>query len=130
MQVLAVTHYFSWHRSGVEIIAGEIAGRLASRGLSITWVASGPLEEPRGDGVRRVPMTAWNVSERLLGVPYPLWGPVSLSRLLREVARTDVVHLHDCLYMGNVVAFLAARLLGKPIVITQHIGLVPYSRVP
>ena len=41
--------------------------------------------------------------------------------------QSDVVHLHDCLYAGNVIAYLAARLFRKPVVVTQHIGIVPYS---
>src|SRR5262249_49947924 len=64
------------------------------------------------------------------GFPYPIWGPISLCKLVRAVARADAVHLHDCLYLGNVVAFVAARLLRKPVIVTQHVGEVPYqSRV-
>ena len=41
--------------------------------------------------------------------------------------RADVVHLHDSLYLGSVAAYLAARRAGKPLLVTQHIGWVPYS---
>ena len=127
MQVLLVTHYYSDHRGGVEIVAAELARRLADRGIDVLWAASTPQMDPPPRGVRLLPMRACNVAERSLGFPYPLWGPLSLLRLLRAVWNCDVVHVHDCLYLGNVVACLAAWLCGKPVVVTQHVGLVPYS---
>jgi glycosyltransferase involved in cell wall biosynthesis len=127
MRVLVVTHYFPEHKSGIVVVAEELARRLAARGADVEWMASvvGPGAGPKG--VRRLPVRAWNVTERRLGFPYPLWGPLSLGRLARAVGRADVVHLHDGLYMGNVAAYLLARRLGKPVVATQHIGAIPYS---
>jgi glycosyltransferase involved in cell wall biosynthesis len=108
-------------------VAGELARRLATRGVQVEWMASvvGPGDGPAG--VQRLPVQAWNVTERRLGFPYPLWGPVSLARLAEAVRRCDAVHLHDALYMGNVAAYLLARRLGKPVVVTQHVGAIPYS---
>jgi len=71
-------------------------------------------------------MRAWNLSEDRWGIPYPIWSLGSLRRLISAVRRCDIVHIHDCLYMGSMVAFFAAKLLRKPIVVTQHIGHVPY----
>jgi glycosyltransferase involved in cell wall biosynthesis len=127
MRVLLVTHYYPEHRGGVEIIAGELADRLARRGLQVTWMASDEGTQPGAEGVLRRPVRAWNITERRLGFPYPLWGPVSLWRLGEAVRRCDVVHVHDALYQGSVAAYLWARVLGKPVVVTQHIGQVPYS---
>jgi glycosyltransferase involved in cell wall biosynthesis len=127
MRVLLVSHSYPQHRSGIEIIAGEIAGRLVRRGCSVHWAASGPLTEPLPDGVTAVPMTSWNFTENRFGFPYPLWGPLSLLRLLLEASRADVIHLHDTLYMGTFFAYLFAQLYGKPVVVTQHIGLIAYS---
>ena len=36
------------------------------------------------------------------------------------------MHLHDCLYLPNVVAYAAARLARKPVLVTQHVGMIPY----
>ena len=110
MNVLLVTHYYADHRGGVEIVAAELARRLAARGVHVRWAASTPAMDPAPPGVELLPMRACNVTERRLGFPYPVWGPISLLRLLRAVWRCDVVHVHDCLYLGNVVAYLAARL--------------------
>lgn len=73
---------------------------------------------------------AWNGIERHLGIPYPIWSLGSLFRLWQEVRRTDVVHLHDYLYFSNLFAFAFSHFARKPVIITQHIGMVPYkSRV-
>jgi glycosyltransferase involved in cell wall biosynthesis len=128
MRVLLVTHYYDEHGGGIEIVAGELARRLARAGLGILWAASEPVGGPSFLDETRLPMRTWNISEQALGVPYPLWGPGSLWRLGRAVRRCDVVHLHDSLYLGNLAAYLCARWWRKPVVVTQHIGLVPYSR--
>ena len=109
-------------------MAWEIASRLAARGAAeITWYASdtdrAPPEVP---GLRCVPASAWNVAERLLGFPYPLWSPSALANLSRAVREGDVLHLHDCLYLPNVLACLAAATARRPVVITQHVGHIPF----
>jgi glycosyltransferase involved in cell wall biosynthesis len=109
-------------------VAWEIASRLAARGAAeITWYASdtdrAPPERP---GLRCVPARAWNLAERLLGVPFPLWSPSALAQLWRAVREGDLVHLHDCLYLPNVVAWLAAVRARRPVVITQHVGDIPF----
>jgi glycosyltransferase involved in cell wall biosynthesis len=128
MRVLLVTHYYDEHGGGVEIVAGELARRLARHGLDIVWAASEPVRASSPPNVTRLPMRTWNVTEQRLGFPYPLWGPVSLWRLASAVRRCDVVHLHDSLYLGNLAAYLCARWWRKPVVVTQHIGTVPYSQ--
>jgi glycosyltransferase involved in cell wall biosynthesis len=110
----------------VEIVAAELARRLAARGVEIIWVASGG-PAASSTGVTRLPVSAWNLTEQRLGFPYPLWSPLALLRLSQQVRAADVVHLHDCLYLGNVVAYLWARWYHKPVVVTQHVGPVPYS---
>jgi glycosyltransferase involved in cell wall biosynthesis len=109
------------------MVARELAERLASRGLEVMWAASALGETPADEMVSRLPMQAWNFAERFLGFPYPFWGPISLVRLWKAVRHSDIVHLHDSLYMGNGFASLFARVLRKPVVVTQHVGMIPYS---
>jgi glycosyltransferase involved in cell wall biosynthesis len=128
MRVLLVTHYYPEHRGGVEIVAGELARRLVQQdGGEVLWVASGGTPASDSDGARRLPVPSWNFAERRLGFPYPLWRARDLLGLRRHVRACDVVHLHDSLYLGNVVAYLWARLYRKPVVVTQHVGPIPYS---
>jgi glycosyltransferase involved in cell wall biosynthesis len=127
-RVTLVTHYYPAHRGGVERIAGQLAERLAAAGVAeIEWHASDcDAAPPPAARLRSAPARSWNGIERALGVPYPVWSTGALRRLSRACASADVVHLHDCLYFPNVVAFLAARRAGRPVLVTQHIGHVPY----
>lgn len=127
MRITLVTHYFPAHRGGVELVAGELAKRLAaSHGADIAWHASDADPAPAIPGVACQPAKACNTIERCLGVPYPLWSPGALRRLVAAVRAADAVHLHDCLYLPNLVAYAAARLAGRPVLVTQHVGMVPY----
>jgi len=127
MRITLVTHYFPAHHGGVEIVAGHLAHALASaHGASITWHASDSDTAPRIPGVECVPAKACNAAERHLGFPYPLWSPGALLAVSRAARRSQVLHLHDCLYMANIVACIAARLAGRPVIVTQHVGMVPY----
>jgi glycosyltransferase involved in cell wall biosynthesis len=129
MRILLVTHYFSTHGGGIEIVAHRIAERLAADpGIDIEWMAS-DCDAPPKDlpaGVRCVPARSWNGMERRFGLPYPVWHPAAVRDLHRAVQECDVVHLHDSLYFGNLLAFLFARRLGKPVFVTQHVGAIPY----
>lgn len=128
MRLLIVSAYFDSHRGGIEIVAGRLAREFSRTGHAVTWVASdaGYAAGSCDEGIRRVPVPAFNGLEDALGLPYPIAQPMAFGAIRREVARADVVILHDCLYPTNIVAFLAARWLGKPVVVTQHIGNVPY----
>ena len=123
-----MTHYFPGHRGGVEAVAWQIASRLAATGAAeIAWHASDTdPPPPEAAGLRHVPARSFNFVERLLGVPFPLWSPAALTKLSRAVRESDVVHLHDCLYVPNVVAWLSAALAGRPVVVTQHVGFIPF----
>lgn len=128
IRLTLVTHYFPRHGGGVERVALEIASRLARAGSAdITWHASAtdpaPPDEP---GLRCVPVPACNIVERRLGLPSPLWSPAALARLVRAVRASEVVHLHDFLYLPNLVAWAAARCVRRPVIVTQHVGPIPY----
>jgi len=127
LRVTLVTHYYPAHRGGVERVAGQLAERLAAAGVAtFDWHASDCDPAPSAPGLTATPAGAWNGLERAAGVPYPIWSPAALRRLARSCQESDVVHLHDCLYFANAVAFLAARRARRPVLVTQHIGHVPY----
>lgn len=125
-RLLLVTHFYPSHRGGVEIVAGELAARLATH-FDIRW-AAGRDSQRYGPptGVDLVPLGVWHGIERRTGVPVPLPGVRAFVRLSREVRRSDMVWVHDLLYPGNLLAALAARMMGRPLVVTVHVGAIPY----
>jgi glycosyltransferase involved in cell wall biosynthesis len=132
MRLLLVTHYYSTHRGGVEAVARELGTRLvAGGGTEIEWIASDcdPAPSALPAGLRCTPAASWNGLERLFGIAFPLWAPGAIRLLRDAVDRCDVVHLHESIYPGNVLAFLLARRRGKPVIVTQHVGAIPYGPV-
>jgi glycosyltransferase involved in cell wall biosynthesis len=64
------------------------------------------------------------------GVPYPLTAPIMLiTSLLHTIRRADVVHVHDAIYVPCFTAAIIAKILRKPLVLTQHVGMIPHSRL-
>lgn len=128
MRLTVVTHYFADHRGGIEIVAEALARIWVADGHAVTWLASaGATPESSDDGITRRAVPALNITEERLGLPYPLWGPAGARALREAIGDCDVVVLHDSLYPGNVLAFLTARRLGRPVLVIQHIGLIPYA---
>lgn len=127
LKVCVVTHYFAAHGGGIEIVADRLIRELApDPRFHFTWAASDSDTAPIMDNVSILPMRSSNLFEKLLGFPWPLWGPRSLQALRKVIQRSDVVWLHDTLYLGNIIAFLAARAYRKPVMIAQHIAPIPY----
>jgi glycosyltransferase involved in cell wall biosynthesis len=79
--------------------------------------------------VTRIALRASNLLERPIGIPYPLAYPSAWRRIFRETKRADAVLIHDGLYLTSVVAALSASWAGKPYIVVQHIGMVPYNNV-
>jgi glycosyltransferase involved in cell wall biosynthesis len=132
MRLLLVSHYYATHRGGVEISARELAQRFVRDApMEIEWMASDcdPCPAALPPAVRCLPAASWNGIERIWGVAYPLWSFPAVRKLWHAVGRCDAVHLHESLYMGNVLAFLFARRRGKPILVTQHVGEIPYRPI-
>ena len=123
-RLLLVTHYFPAHRGGVEIVAGELAGRLTTR-FALRWLAADCDPPPSIPGAAAAGQAAWNGMERF-GLPWPIWSWRGWRTLYQAVVETDIVHLHDFIYPANIAAFCLARLRRKPVVITQHIGDIDY----
>jgi len=128
MRILVGSAYFESHRGGIEVVAGRLAREFRRTGDSVAWMAADATSPPACNSVcdRAVPLRAFNGTERWFGIPLPVPGFGALRKIRQQVARADVVHLHDALYPANIAAFVLARLAGKPVVLTQHIATVPY----
>jgi glycosyltransferase involved in cell wall biosynthesis len=128
VKILASSNYFPEHIGGIERVAADLVHALRAKGHSVRWVAAETSDCPHRGNPEDAPIPAWNVTERRLGFPYPIPDPRCRRSLQEIVEDSDVVHLHDCLYATNLMIFRAARKLGRPVVITQHVTEVPYRR--
>jgi glycosyltransferase involved in cell wall biosynthesis len=123
-----VTHYFESHRSGIELIAGRLIRELVRLDQEVVWVASNATPPPDSEcRSRAVALNAINITERWLGIPFPIPSLRAIGQIRCEVRRAEAVLLQDCLYPACIAAFLFALLSRKPVVIAQHVGIVPYN---
>ncbi len=127
VRIALITHFFPAHRGGIEIVAGHLAETLTrDKRTIVTWFASDCDPAPALGGVNCLPVRAWNPLERRFHMPYPIWSPLRLKSLWNAVHEADLVYLHDYIYIGSLAAFAIAKVLRKPILITQHVGEVPF----
>lgn len=129
MKILIGIHYFPPHVGGMEIVAKTQATKLAALGHDVTVLTSavgapaGTTQE-NGYGLMRIPV--WNFFERKMGVPFPFFSPSLLWHAYKAVKSTDIVHLHDVFYQTSWVLAFWAAILRKPLVVTQHVDMIPH----
>jgi glycosyltransferase involved in cell wall biosynthesis len=127
MKFLMVTHYFGSHQGGIELVAERLFRGLIRRQCEVVWAAANVTDAPAEMACgTSLPLTTWNALEAIAGLPFPIPNSGALKQLFSQVGRADIVLLHDCLYLSNIAAFLRARTLGVPVMIVQHIGIIPY----
>lgn len=125
MRILTLSNYYPEHQGGIEFVAMNLVKHWRAR-HQVRWMACDVKEHPHHNAQDDVALPALNFAERRLGFPYPIPIGKSSSEIFKEVRCADVVHIHDCLYLANLIAFLACRRYGKPLLVTQHVALVPY----
>lgn len=126
MRILTVSAFFESHGGGVEIVAGALARALARRGNDCRITGAGFDAAPQDEAVTAIALSMRDPLEPHLGLPMPLPGRKVRRRLHEEIAAVDSVVIHDALYATSVLAALIATKLGKPWVLVQHIGAIPY----
>lgn len=119
------------HNGGVERVADLLSRRYAEAGDEVTWIATAP-PSPSGtfttnDGRRLIRVPATNLLETWSGIPYPVPAPTYLATVVRAVRWSDIVHVHDCLYLTSIAAVAAAGR--RPVLITQHVGRVSFGPI-
>jgi glycosyltransferase involved in cell wall biosynthesis len=129
--LLMLSHYFEEQRGGIEIVAAALARELTALGFAVVWLATGVADNQCVPaGFRKRSLSASRVAEKVLGIPYPVLLPSAWLAIMRETARSEVVLVHDALYLTSLIGWLAARLHRKPLVVVQHVGFVPFARKP
>lgn len=123
LRLLTVTNYFPSHGGGIERVAERLIEEFGRRGIVLEWLSSDtdpPPEPTPNRGV--IAVRTFNAVERITQLPYPLWSLSAFPTLWRAIGRSDAVHVHEHLYFGSILCVCLARLRGRPIVLTQHMG--------
>lgn len=127
-KVLIFTHYFPAHRGGIEKVCEEITNRMVKNyPIELSWISSNQCHYPQVDNIQCYSVQSNNFLENKFGIPYPIWNISSIKSINSLIKNVDLVHIHDYIYMGNLLGFILTKINKKPVVITQHIGLVPYN---
>ncbi len=129
-RITIVCHYYPPHQGGIEYVAQSQARQLTKLGYSVTVITSkiGRAEPTNLDNrIKVIRVRVFNLGEKF-GVPYPIFSPRLLSVLDREIKQTDIVHVHDSLYMSTFFGALFAKLYKKPLVLTQHVATVTHPK--
>lgn len=130
MRIALIATYLPPHLGGIERINENLLIGYRAAGHEVRCVTSRiPAHLPLQEGdVVRVP--CWNVAEDRLGVPVPVWGAAGWRRLEEAIRWADVVHVVEALYLTSALAVTMARRRGRPVVLSQNVGFIPYrSRV-
>ena len=128
MKIAMVSHYFESHRGGIEIVAGQLARAFTRQGHRVRWMACNSDAPPADKAIcsDAVPLPASNLLERRIGVPYPVPMPSAIPLIDRTIRGADVLVTHDANFLPCLLAQLAAQRADVPVLLIQHIGLVPY----
>jgi glycosyltransferase involved in cell wall biosynthesis len=128
LRIVCVTHYFASRLGGIEAVASETNRRLAKRGFLIDWFASATSPSPENiEAVFYHPMRAVELVEKLFKLPLPIWITLDIRKLYQAIRNCDVVQVHDFIYPGSMLAIAFSCHLRKKVILTQHIGEIPYQ---
>ncbi|MBI3231167.1 MAG: glycosyltransferase family 4 protein [Burkholderiales bacterium] len=130
INILQISAFFAAHGGGIEVVAEKLGQAAAAQGNQVTWMATGTVDQFPGSshlGMTCIRAPYIDPIEKAIGLPMPLWSLGALIKLWRQVGLADVVHIHDYLYFSSFFAFVFAKLRRKPVVLTQHIGEIPFK---
>lgn len=124
---IVVSYTTPYIGSGIGNVAQKQAELLASEGANVYLISSNypkTTDSFNKNGVKYIKFPALFFLEKF-HVPVPL-TLLSLQSF-RALSRSDVVHVHDGLYVSSFLAAMFAKLIGKKVVVTVHISHILYS---
>lgn len=126
MQILLVSNYQPPHPGGIEYAAEALKECWTERGHSVTWLTT---DIPRGylplRSEENIRVPAWNGFEERFQINSPLVSPLSLPLIHRLIRSHDVINTHSLAPGLAALAMTMALLNQKPVVTTQHVGVIP-----
>lgn len=129
MKIGIFVTYIPPHIGGIEAVADNQIRALAAGGHQIQVVTSAcGADKGREDRPNVIVwrIAAWNYFEEKMGAVFPVFSPSLLLRSYRVIRESDVIHAHDGFYLTSLVAAWWCLILRKPLVLTQHVDIVPH----
>jgi len=127
VHILLVTNYQPPHMGGIEFAASSLKDCWDRLGHEVVWLTT---DIPRGsapcskDNIR---IPAANFLEQNWQINSPLINPFCLPMINRALNACDVVNVHSLAPgLSSLVLFMAIKK-HKPIVATQHVGVIPMA---
>lgn len=126
MRILSVSNFYDTHGGGLERVVARLNHEFAAAGHRAIWAASDADGLPDSQA-ELVGLSCINPTEALTGLPMPLPGPRAVAALYKAVRGSDLVVIHDALYVTSILAMIFAKARHKPVVLIQHIASIPFS---
>ncbi|MEN3386553.1 MAG: hypothetical protein V7608_6597 [Hyphomicrobiales bacterium] len=127
MKFLCVTHFFESHGGGIERVAGHLNRHIAHAGHDVCWAASAADPAPCDAAVKVLPLRCINPLEKFTGLPMPIPMASACVTMRQAVRWSDVIVIHDALYMTSLLAMMFAIMARKPVVLIQHIAEIEFA---
>lgn len=127
MHIAMLCSNYPPHTGGLEVVAQNLARGLSVRHrvtvVTTAWGGESGVRVEEGIEIHRLPAIHWTEQH---GLPYPLPMGPGVAHALGAIRRADVFHAHGSLYATTLMGRVAAWKAGRPIVVTEHVGFVPY----
>jgi D-inositol-3-phosphate glycosyltransferase len=117
------------HVGGIEAAAESQIKALATAGHDVAVITSASGSKPgrsKSSGYEMRRIRACDYLERRIGAVFPIYSPTLIWHAYKVVKNAHIVHVHDGFYLTSLVAAVWARALRKPLIVTQHVSLVPH----
>ena len=127
MKILIVTHKTRPSKGGIQIASFEqakVASKLENDVRIVSSTYGDTLNSEYMDGIHIQRIHANHCFEKMFKIPYPIFSPRLIPNLYDAVKWADVVNIHGMLYISSFFASLISFLLRKPVVLTEHVGII------
>jgi len=125
MRILQVSNYQPPHVGGIQMAAESLTRHWKAAGHQVTWLTTDIPRNARPSTPDNIRIAATGFLEQLCQLYVPLVGPRGRRRIPPLLDGQDVVIVHSLAPGVTTIALRAAMAAGKPLVVTQHIGVVP-----
>lgn len=120
--VALFSSYFPTHGGGMELATDDLARALIAAGLRVKWIAQSDGRLPAEMSGYCVPVPGSDIIYAISGVPMPIPAPWALPGIWSAVREANVVVVVEANFILSAIAFAVAKVLGKPILLVQHVG--------